>query len=156
MGAIASGGVRVLNQDVVSWYGVPESAIEEVAGVEQVELERRERAYRETRAPVPLQGRVVILVDDGLATGSTMRAAVQAVRAHAPSRIVVTVPVGPASTCRELAEVADEIVCPRAPEQFTAVGEWYRDFSQTTDDDVRAFLHGTPQRTSGERSGPAV
>jgi predicted phosphoribosyltransferase len=150
MGAIASGGVRVLNQDVVSWYGVTESAIEEVARIEQAELERREQAYRETRAPVPLQGRVVILVDDGLATGSTMRAAVRAVGAYWPSRIVVAVPVGAVTTCREFAKVADEIVCPRTPEYFTAVGEWYRDFSQTTDDEVRAFLQGTSQSIPSE------
>jgi putative phosphoribosyl transferase len=141
MGAIASGGVRVLNHDVVSLYAVPPSVIDLVARQEQAELERRERLYREDRPPLPLEGRVVILVDDGLATGSTMRAAVQAVRARAPSRIIVAVPVGSPETCREFADEADEIVCARAPEGFRAVGEWYHDFSQTTDEEVRSLLH---------------
>lgn len=145
MGAIASGGVTVLNEDVLSWYRVPQRTIEEVARIEQAELERREQAYRDGQTALPLRARVVILVDDGLATGSTMRAAVQAVRAHEPSRIVVAVPVGSAATCREFAHVADEVVCTRAPEHFMAVGQWYRDFSQTTDDEVRALLHGAPQ-----------
>jgi putative phosphoribosyl transferase len=141
MGAIASGGVRVLSPDVVSWYGIPEAVIDEVARDEQAELERRERAYREGRTPVELRDRVVLLVDDGLATGATMKAAVEAVRAHAPSRIVVAVPVGAPDTCRELEHVADEIVCARSPEFFSAVGQWYVDFSQTTDEEVRDLLH---------------
>lgn len=141
MGAIASGGVRVLNDDVVAWYRIPESVIDAVAREEQAELERREREYRDGRTPVELRDRIVLLIDDGLATGSTMRAAVQAVRAHAPSRIVVAVPVGSPDTCREFADIADEIVCARAPEHFSAVGEWYRDFSQTSDAEVRELLH---------------
>jgi putative phosphoribosyl transferase len=142
MGAIASGGVRVLNNDVVSWYRIPDAVIDDVADEEKVELARRERTYREGRAPVELQNRVVLLVDDGLATGSTMKAAVEAVRARAPSRIVVAVPVGSPETCHEFTEVADEIVCARAPNRFAAVGQWYRDFSQTTDEEVRELLHG--------------
>jgi putative phosphoribosyl transferase len=140
MGAIASGGVRVLNDDVVRWYGIPQAVIDEVAHEEQRELERREQAYRDGRTPVPLFGRTVLLVDDGLATGSTMKAAVQAIRALSPSRIVIAVPVGAAETCRELSEVADEIVCARSPANFRAVGQWYVDFSQTTDAEVRDLL----------------
>jgi predicted phosphoribosyltransferase len=148
MGAIASGGVRVVNKDVVSWYQIPAAALDEVAREEQAELERRERAYRAGRAPIGLRDRVVLLVDDGLATGSTMKAAVEAVRAHAPARIVVAVPVGSPETCREFTEIADEIVCARTPEHFAAVGEWYRDFSQTTDEEVRELLEGTAHDVS--------
>lgn len=144
MGAIASGGVRVLNDDVVGWYGIPPAVIDDVAREEQAELERRERAYRDGRPPIDVKGRIVLLVDDGLATGSTMKAAVQAVRAQEPSRIIVAVPVGSPDTCREFSEVADEIVCARAPEHFAAVGQWYRDFSQTTDEEVRELLHESP------------
>lgn len=140
MGAIASGGVRVLNNDVVRYYGISPAVIDGVARQEQEELERRERAYRDGRTPTRLTGQIVILVDDGLATGSTMKAAVQAVRAHEPSRIVVAVPVGAADTCREFETVADEIVCARAPSDFRAVGLWYRDFSQTTDREVSDLL----------------
>lgn len=148
MGAIASGGVRILNDDVVSWYRIPHSTIDEVARTEQAELERRERAYRGGRAPVDVRDRIVVLIDDGLATGSTMKAAVEAVRAHGPSRIVVAVPVGSPETCREFTEVADEIVCAREPDRFAAVGQWYRDFSQTTDEEVRTLLHGALQTIS--------
>jgi putative phosphoribosyl transferase len=148
MGAIASGGVRVLNDDVVSWYRVPSSVIDQVAQQEQAELERRERLYRDGHTALEISGRIVILVDDGLATGSTMKAAVQAVRAHAPSRIVVAVPVGSPDTCQEFAELADEIMCARAPQVFFAVGQWYLDFSQTTDDEVRELLHRVPEAMS--------
>jgi predicted phosphoribosyltransferase len=145
MGAIASGGVRVLNEDVVSWYRIPESVIDDVAREEQAELERRERAYRDGRGPLEIRDRIVLLIDDGLATGSSMRAAVQAVRARGPARIVVAVPVGSPDTCREFADIADEIVCARAPELFAAVGQWYRDFSQTTDEEVRTLLQGASE-----------
>ena len=151
MGAIASGGVRVLNDDVVSWYRVPRTVIDEAARQEQTELERRERAYREGSAAAALDGRTVVLVDDGLATGSTMKAAVEAVRAHAPARIVVAVPVGAADTCQDFATIADEVVCARAPEHFSSVGEWYRDFSQTTDDEVRELLHQAALEGPGEQ-----
>jgi predicted phosphoribosyltransferase len=140
MGAIASGGVRVLNDEVVGWYGIPPSTIDDVATLERAELERREREYRGGRPPLDVSGRTVLLVDDGLATGSTMKAAVQAVRARGPARVVVAVPVGAPETCRELAGTADDVVCVRTPEPFSAVGLWYRDFSQTTDDEVRALL----------------
>jgi putative phosphoribosyl transferase len=140
MGAIASGGVRVLNEDVVAAYRLPETVIDRVAREEQAELERRERTYRNGRTAVELRGRVVLLIDDGLATGATMKAAVEGVRAHNPARIVVAVPVGSPETCREFADVADEIVCASAPEYFAAVGQWYRDFSQTSDEEVRELL----------------
>jgi putative phosphoribosyl transferase len=140
MGAIASGGVRVMNDDVVRWYAVDPDTIEAVAREEQRELERREDAYRAGRSPSPLNGRVVILVDDGLATGSTMRAAVTAVRSHEPARVVVAVPVGAQDTCRDLEAAADEVICARMPEPFSAVGQWYVDFEQTTDEEVRQLL----------------
>jgi len=148
MGAIASGGVRVLNDDVVRWYGIPESAIESVAREEAAELERREREYRRDRPAPDLANHIVIVVDDGLATGSTMRAAAQAVRMLGPSRVVVAVPVGAPQTCSEIAAVADEVVCARMPEPFSAVGQWYLDFDQTTDEEVRELLQKstlTPQ-----------
>ncbi len=147
MGAIASGGVRVLNDDVVRWYGITPADIEAVAHEEQRELERRESAYREGREPVPLEGRTVILIDDGLATGSTMRAAVQAVRQHRPARVVVAVPVGAPQTCDELSAIADEVVCARTPEPFAAVGQWYLDFDQTTDAEVRDLLRAHARTT---------
>jgi predicted phosphoribosyltransferase len=150
MGAIASGDVRVLNEDVVRWYRIPEEVIDEVAREEQGELERRESAYRAGRSPVEVSDRVVLLVDDGLATGSSMKAAVRAVRARTPSRIVVAVPVGAPETCRELATIADEVVCARTPADFSAVGQWYLDFSQTTDDEVRQLL----SEASGSMSEP--
>lgn len=145
MGAIASGGVRVLNSDVVQWYGITPAAIDAVARKEQRELERREEAYREGRTLTPLNGRVVILVDDGLATGSTMRAAVQAVRQLNPSRVVVAVPVGSPETCHEISDIADEVVCARMPEPFSSVGQWYLDFDQTTDEEVRDLLRAHAQ-----------
>jgi putative phosphoribosyl transferase len=141
MGAIASGDVHVLNEEVIAWYRVSERAIEEVAREELIELQRRERDYRQGRPLLDLHDRTVILVDDGLATGSTMRAAVQAVRQHGPTSVVVAVPVGAPSTCEEFADITDETVCARAPESFSAVGQWYADFSQTTDDEVRTLLH---------------
>jgi putative phosphoribosyl transferase len=140
MGAIASGGARVVNADVVSWYGITDADLEAAAREEQLELERQERRYREGRPLPDLRDRVVVLVDDGLATGSTMRAAVRAVRALHPARVVVAVPVGAEETCRDFVSVADEIVCARTPNDFSAVGEWYQDFSPTSDDEVRDLL----------------
>jgi len=150
MGAIASGGVRVLSEDAIRWYGISASQIETVAREELAELERREREYRQGRSLPDLYGRTVILVDDGLATGSSMRAAVEAVRAHKPARVVVAVPVGSATTCQEFSDITDETVCARMPEPFSAVGLWYRDFSQTTDAEVSALLQEHAQR-SGRR-----
>lgn len=140
MGAIASGGIRVLNDQVVQALGIPERVLDRVAAEEQVELARREREYRDDRPFPAVEGRVVILVDDGLATGTTMRAAVQALRRLRPARVVVAVPVGAAETCAELHAEADETVCAETPEPFAAVGWWYRNFEQTTDDEVRAAL----------------
>jgi predicted phosphoribosyltransferase len=140
MGAIASGGVRVVNDDVVSWYGITPAELDAVARDEQAELARQEQRYRAGRPAPLLSARVVVLVDDGLATGSTMKAAVQAVRGANPSRVIVAVPVGARETCRELAAIADQIVCPLAPDRFAAVGEWYLDFSPTSDEEVRELL----------------
>jgi predicted phosphoribosyltransferase len=142
MGAIASGGVRVLNEDVIRALGLPPEAIDAVAEMEQAEMARREQAYRDGRPFPNVRDRIVILVDDGLATGSTMRAAVAALRQMGPGWIVVAVPVGAADTCRDLRSEADEVVCARQPEPFFAVGAWYRDFSQTTDEEVRELLQG--------------
>ena len=140
MGALASGGVRVVNHDVVAWYGITPRDLDDAAREEQLELERQERRYREGRPLPELKNRVVVIVDDGLATGSTMKAAVEAVRAQQPARIVIAVPVGAPDTCRRLARVADDVVCPLAPDDFSAVGEWYEDFTPTSDDEVRGLL----------------
>lgn len=140
MGAIASGGVRVLSEDVVRRLNLSPRAIEAVASAEQRELQRREREYRGDQPPPDVRGKTVILVDDGLATGATMRAAIAALRRQGPARIVVAVPVAAASTCEELRDIADEVVCAVTPEPFLAVGQWYHDFSQTTDEEVRELL----------------
>jgi predicted phosphoribosyltransferase len=140
MGAIASGGVRVLNDDVVRALRIPPAIINAVAADEQAELDRREQAYRDGRPAPDVRGRVAILVDDGLATGSSMRAAVEALRRRDPARILVAVPVGAPETCAALGEVADEVVCGYEPEHFAAVGLWYADFTQTSDDEVRELL----------------
>ena len=151
IGAIASGGVRVLNDDVLTMYPTSQAAIEEVTRRERLELERRERAYRDDRPLTPISGRVVVLVDDGLATGSTMRAAVVALRRLRPASIVVAVPVGSSDTCRVLREIADDVVCALTPEPFRAVGLWYWDFSQTTDEEVRELLSAHRAETTPDR-----
>jgi putative phosphoribosyl transferase len=153
MGALASGGVRVLNEDVVRWYGISNRAIDEVARDEQRELERREREYRRGRPMADLKKKIAILVDDGLATGSTMRAAVQAVRQQDPARVIVAVPVGAPSTCAEFADVTDETICARTPEPFSAVGLWDRDFSQTTDEEVHKLLGEHAQSREDHQRG---
>jgi predicted phosphoribosyltransferase len=140
MGAIATGGVRVLNEDVVGYLNINDEVIERVAAREQRELERRERVYRGGRAAPDVRGRTVILVDDGLATGSTMRAAAAALRLQRPARIIVAVPVAAPQTCDEFRTEVDEIVCAATPEPFRGVGLWYEDFSQTTDEEVRELL----------------
>ncbi len=150
LGAIASGGVRVLNDDVVRALPNANELVESVTARETAELQRREQAYRDGRPPPELRGRVVILVDDGLATGATMRAAVAALRQLGAAKIVVAVPVGAADTCRELEEEVDETVCAMAPEWFQAVGQFYEDFSQTSDDEVRELLARAAQRNQSE------
>ena len=139
-GAIASGGVRVLNEDVMRAIPHADQAIEAVTARETTELQRREQIYREGRPAPDLRDRIAILVDDGLATGATMRAAVKALRQRGAAKIVVAVPVGPPDTCHEIEEQADETVCLSMPEFFQAVGQYYEDFSQTTDEDVRQLL----------------
>src|SRR5262249_11147276 len=139
MGALATGGVRVLN-DVGQRLGIPASLIEAVTKHELSEVERRERAYRGNLTPLDVRNRTVILVDDGLATGSTMRAAVKALRQQQPASIVVAVPVAAPQSCEELRGLADDVICAVTPEAFHAVGLWYQDFSQTTDEEGRALL----------------
>lgn len=142
MGAIASGGVIVLNPDVVHGLNIPDTVIREVAAREQQEVERREQEYRGNRAPLPLRRQAVILVDDGLATGSTMRAAVIAVRDRDPAAIVVAAPVAAVSTCSELRSESevDHVICLATPEHFQAVGQWYEEFPQVSDEEVRELL----------------
>lgn len=145
---------RLETSDVVVLYRVSDRTLEAVINRERAELERREQAYRDGRPPVDVRGRTVVLIDDGLATGSTMKAAVRAVRARQPARVIVAVPVGAPDTCRELAAVADEVVCARTPKYFAAVGQWYDNFRQTTDEEVRELLRAAtaqrPVRSHGE------
>ena len=143
MGAIASGGVRVLNRNVIDGLQIPRAVIEAVTAAERRELERRERAYRDQRPPLAPSGKTVILVDDGLATGSTMRAAAAALRQQGPARIVVAVPVAAPVICEQFRAEADEVVCLLTPEPLYGVGFWYQDFSQTSDQDVRNLLART-------------
>lgn len=146
MGAIASGGIRVLNDSVISYLRMPVEVVDEITAEELIELERRERVYRGTRAPVDVTGQTVIIVDDGLATGSTMRAAVKALRKKNPKKIVVAVPVGARETCDSFKNEVDTIaVCAITPEPFNAVGLWYRDFSETTDAEVQQLLRKAEQ-----------
>jgi len=140
MGAIASGGIRVISNDVVESLEISDREIAAVAAAEKEELWRRERLYRDDRPLPNVGGRTVILVDDGLATGATMRAGVAALRAQQPARIVVAVPVGAADTCATLRREADDVVCARTPEPFQAVGLWYHYFPQTSDEEVRELL----------------
>jgi putative phosphoribosyl transferase len=149
MGAIASGGTRVLNEPVVGALGLGEQEIARAAAVERDELGRRERAYRGDRGPVDASGRTVILVDDGLATGSTMRAAALAIRAQSPERVVVGVPVAARETCDELRLDVDELVCLLTPAPFYAVGAWYEDFAPTSDDEVRRLLAAADSNVVG-------
>jgi predicted phosphoribosyltransferase len=148
MGAIASGGVRVLNDEVVRALGLPQSAIDAVAAREAQELQRREMLYRGTREPPDVRGKTVILVDDGLATGATMYAAIKALRALQPARIVVAVPVAAPDTCTEMRSLADDVICAITPEPFRAVGLWYQDFSQTRDEEVTELLARARDRAS--------
>ena len=154
MGAVASGGVRVLNDDIVTGLRIPGYLIEAVTAQEQAEVKRRERTYRGGRPPPDMHGRTVLLVDDGLATGATMRVAVKALRQQQPARIVVAVPVAAAETCTALQADADEVVCGITPAPFHSVGRWYEDFSQTTDEEVRDLL-ARRERTEDKAAEPA-
>lgn len=140
MGAIATGGVRILNNDVVQFLVIPEEVINKIAAREQQELERRELLYRGDRPAHEVHGRTVILVDDGIATGATMHAAVAALKQRQPARIIIAVPTAAPSTCDEFAAEVDELICVIRPEPFIAVGYWYRQFSQTSDEEVRSLL----------------
>jgi putative phosphoribosyl transferase len=152
LGAIATGGIRVLNQSVIQSLKIPDKVIDQVAAHELQELERREHTYRDGRPAPDVKDHTVILVDDGLATGSTMRAAVAALRQQQPEQIVVAVPVAAPATCEEFRSEVDDIVCAITPEPFYAVGLWYEDFSQTTDDEVRDLLARAEEQHQAYRS----
>jgi predicted phosphoribosyltransferase len=156
MGAVATGGVRVLNDQIVDRLGIPDHLIDAVAAREQQELSRRELLYRGGRPPPNIRGRTVILVDDGLATGATMHAAIQALRQQQPARIVVAVPTASPETCEEMRAEVDDVICAITPEPFHAVGLWYQDFSQTTDEEVRDLLSrgDTSERSEADQRRP--
>ena len=154
MGAIASGGICVLNDDVVRTLDVPPDIIKAAVVEQQRELTRRERKYRDDLPPPEVRGRTVILVDDGLATGSTMRAAIAALRRQEPARIIVAVPVGAGESCDDLRELADDVVCLRMPDPFYAVGLWYENFTQTTDKDVHELLQKAAQHVCSVSAQP--
>jgi putative phosphoribosyl transferase len=160
MGAIATGGVRILNNDVVQFLGIPYELIDKMAANEQQELERRERLFRGDRAAYDVRGRTVILVDDGIATGATMHAAVAALKQQQPARIIIAVPTAAPSTCDEFADEVDELVCVVRPEPFIAVGYWYKHFSQTSDEEVRSLLeqanHELPTAQRKPQKAPKV
>ncbi|MDB5838580.1 MAG: phosphoribosyltransferase [Herminiimonas sp.] len=153
MGAIASGDVIVLQKGIAAMLGVGDEALRRVVQRELAELKRRETLYRDSRPKPQLKGKTVILVDDGLATGSTMRAAVKAVRKENPARVVVAVPVAAPDTCAGMESEVDEIVCAETPEPFRAVGQWYDDFTQITDDEVIRLLRQATQRHAPDRDG---
>lgn len=146
LGAIASGGARVLNEDVIGGIGIEPEVVEEVTQRERAELDRRARAYRADEPELEVRGRHLIVIDDGLATGATMRAGIVALRQNGPSSIIVAVPVGPPDAVRTLATAAEAVVCPATPESFASIGQWYVDFSQTPDEEVRRLLRRNWQR----------
>ena len=145
MGAIATGGARVLNRSAVEQLRISDSVIEEVVQEEQEELERRERTYRAGRPAPEIEGRTVLLVDDGMATGSSMAAAVKALRQHRPAKIVVAVPAASRQTCAQFEDLVEDVICAITPEPFMAVGVWYERFPQTTDEEVRTLLEDAQQ-----------
>jgi predicted phosphoribosyltransferase len=151
MGAIASGGVRVLNRSVITALNIPKAMVEKVARGEQAELERREQAYRAGRPALQARGRTVILVDDGLATGASMQAAVAGLESHVPGAIVIAVPTAAPETCEAFQDRVDEIVCAFTPQPFHGVGMWYENFEQTTDEEVQALLNEAARNFSRER-----
>ena len=156
LGAIASGGVILLNEDVWRGLRIPPEVIDRVEATERTEVARREWAYRRGRPAPDMRGKTVILIDDGLATGASMRVAVAALRQVPPARIVVAVPVAAPSACEELRDEVDEVICARTPHPFHAVGFWYEDFSQTTDEEVRDLLEGSATCSRGSRTrGPS-
>ena len=155
-GAIASGGVRILNRDIVEGLGITGLDIERVTRAEKQELERRERAYRGGKAALDVSGLIVILVDDGVATGSTMKAAIRALRQMKPARIVIAVPVAPPPTCNQLQFEADELVCLEMPEPFYGVGQFYSDFSQVSDEEVKELLDTASQTRREPHLDPQV
>jgi putative phosphoribosyl transferase len=142
IGAVAMGGARVLNRKIIQYLGITQTQVDAITAAEQRELERRQRAYRGNRPLPAIQDRTVLLIDDGLATGASMRVAVVALREYHPARIVIGVPTSSPETCDEFRDEVDEIVCAMTPEPFRGVGLWYEDFSQLTDDDVRTLLAG--------------
>lgn len=147
MGAIADGGIRVINKEVLPYLKITDEAIEQVAKKEEAELKRRRREYTGDREPIDITGKVAIIIDDGLATGSTMKAAIAAVKEKSPSKIIVGVPVAPPSTCDELEDSVDDMICLLKPEYFRAVGLWYDVFDQTSDQEVKDLL----QKAESER-----
>jgi putative phosphoribosyl transferase len=151
IGAIASGGVRVLNEDLVKELQLSRNLIDQITAREERELKRREELYRRGRPPLPVRDRMVILVDDGLATGATMKAASRALRLQGPRRIIVAVPVAAQQTCDEFRTDVDEVVCAYTPAPFIAVGIWYEDFSQTTDEEVQRLLELAEQQAMAPR-----
>jgi predicted phosphoribosyltransferase len=156
MGAVATGGLRVLNDDIVRGLGIREIEIDAVVARELQELARRARLYRGDRPPPDVGGRTVILVDDGLATGATMRAAVQALRQQLPARIVVAVPTASPDTCEALRAEANDVICAMTPEPFIAVGHWYDDFTQTTDDEVHDLLTRRANVSTNQADAPSI
>lgn len=156
MGAVAAGGVVILNESVVQYLRIPDADIEAAAAGELGELARQERAYRDDRPPVDAAGKTVFLVDDGLATGATMRAAIAGLRRLGPARVVVAVPIAAPTACEELRTDADEVVCAATPEPFYSVGQWYVDFSQTTDEEVRTLLAEAEAHAEAARQAETV
>ncbi len=156
MGAIAAGGLQVLSEALIRDLGLPPSLVQQVAARERLELDRRDRLFRGSRPPISVRGRTILLIDDGLATGSTMQAAVMALRPQGPARIVVAAPVGARETCERLLRIADDVVCLEMPEPFTAVGLWYERFDQTSDEEVTRLLAAPapPARQRGTLPDP--